>query len=121
MHEMTLMGGVFEAIERTVSQHEVKRVLKVKIKVGELTNAVPEALQMAFEAFSKGTVCEGAELVVERIAVLARCRKCLLEFEIKGLFFFCPACQNVSVELIQGEELLLESLEVEIEENMEGE
>ena len=113
MHEMTLMGGVFEAIEKTVSQYEIKRVLIVKLKVGELTNAVPEALQMAFEAFSRDTVCEGAELLVERVPVRARCRKCLLEFEVKTLFFFCPGCQNAGVEVIQGEELLLESLEVE--------
>ena len=113
MHEMALMGGVFEAIEKTVSQHEVKRVLKVKLKIGELTNAVPEALQMAFEAFSKGTVCEGAELAVERIPVRARCRVCLREFEVKTLFFLCPECRNTGVEVVQGEELLLESLEVE--------
>ena len=113
VHEMTLMGGVFEAIEKTVSWLEIKRVLKVKLKIGELTNAVPEALQLAFEAFSKDTLCEGAELVVERVPVRFRCRVCLREFEVKTLFFFCPECQNTGVEVIQGEELLLESLEVE--------
>lgn len=110
---MTLMGGVFAAIEETVSQHEIKRVLKIKLKVGELTNAVPEALLTAFEAYSKDTICEGAELVVERVPVRARCRECLQEFDVKTMFFLCPKCQNARVEVIQGEELLLESLEVE--------
>lgn len=113
MHEMTLMGGVFEAIERTISKYNVKRVLKVKLKVGELTNAVPEALALAFEAYCQGTVCEGAELAVERVPILARCRNCRLEFRMKTLFFICPECRNTSIEVLQGEELLLESLEVE--------
>ncbi|MCB8818271.1 hydrogenase maturation nickel metallochaperone HypA [Desulfosporosinus shakirovi] len=113
MHEMSLMGGVFEVIEQTVSQHKVKRVLQVKLKVGVLTNAEPDALQMAFEAYGKDTICEGAELLVERIDVLGRCQNCHYEFNVTGMFFLCPKCQDINIKVIQGEELLLESLEVE--------
>ncbi|MDR3601385.1 MAG: hydrogenase maturation nickel metallochaperone HypA [Desulfosporosinus sp.] len=113
MHEMSLMGGVFEVLEQTLSQHDIKRVLQVKLKVGELTNAEPEALAMAFEAYSKDTLCEGAELIVERVPVRGCCRKCQHVFTVKTMFFLCPKCQNTSIEVIQGEELLLESLEVE--------
>lgn len=113
MHEMSLMGGVFEVIEQTISQYEIRRVLQVKLKVGELTNAEPEALQMVFEAFCKNTICEGAELIVERVPVRGHCRNCQHEFAVKTMFFLCPKCQNTSIEVIQGEELLLESVEVE--------
>lgn len=113
MHEMTLMGGVFEVIEQTISQHNVKKVLQVKLKVGELTNAEPDALQMAFEAYAMNTICEGAELLVERVKVHARCRNCQQKFSVNGMFFLCPNCQDANIEVIQGEELLLESLEVE--------
>lgn len=110
---MSLMGGVFEVIEKTISQHNVKRVLLVKLKVGALTNAEPDALQMAFEAYCKDTICEGAELIVERVKVLGRCQSCQQVFNVKGMFFLCPNCQGTNIEVIQGEELLLESLEVE--------
>ncbi|MEA4901118.1 hydrogenase maturation nickel metallochaperone HypA [Desulfitobacterium sp.] len=113
MHEMSLMGGVFEAIEKTLSQYEVKRVLQVKLKVGELTNAVPEALQMAFEAYSKDTLCEGAELIVERVPIRGCCRKCHHEFNVNTMIFICPNCGDTGIEVIQGEELLIESMEVE--------
>jgi len=113
VHEMSLMGGVFEVIEQTLSLHEVKRVLQVKLRVGELTNAQPDALYMAFEAYSKDTLCEGAELMVERVPVRGRCRNCHHEFNVETMFFLCPNCQNTGIEIIQGEELLLESLEVE--------
>ena len=113
MHEMSLMGGVFEVIEQTLSLHEIKRVLQVKLKVGELTNAEPDALNMAFEAYSKDTICEGAELIVERVPVRGHCRNCQHVFTVETMFFLCPSCQNTGIEVIQGEELLLESLEVE--------
>lgn len=107
------MGGIFEAIEKTLTQYKVKHVIRVKLKVGELTNAQPDALKMAFEAYSKGTVCEGAELLVERIPVRGRCQSCQKEFGVKTLIFLCPNCGESRIEIIEGEELLLESLEVE--------
>jgi len=113
VHEMSLMGGVFEVIEKILPQYDVKRVLQVKLKVGELTNAEPDALLMAFEAYSKDTLCEGAELIVERIALRGRCRNCHHEFTVKTMIFLCPNCGDTSIEVIQGEELLIESLEVE--------
>ncbi|WP_407307877.1 hydrogenase maturation nickel metallochaperone HypA [Desulfosporosinus sp. SB140] len=113
MHEMSLMGGIFEVIDRTLSLHDVKKVLQVKIKVGELTNAEPDALSMAFEAYSKDTLCEGAELIVERVPLRGCCKNCHYEFTVKTMYFLCPRCNSTSIEVIQGEELLLESLEVE--------
>lgn len=98
MHEMSLMGGVFEVIEQTISQHKVKRVLQVKLKVGALTNAEPDALQMAFEAYGKDTICEGAELLVERIDVLGRCQNCHYEFNVTGMFF---SVQNVKISTLK--------------------
>ena len=113
MHEMSLMGGGFEAIEATLAHHHVKKVLLVKLKIGQLTNAEPDALQMAFAAFAQGTVCEGAELQIETLPVKGRCRSCSEEFMVPGLIFACPVCQHLGIDITQGEELLLESLEVE--------
>lgn len=113
MHEMSLMGGVFEVIEQIISQNEVKQVLQVKLKVGELTNAEPDALEMAFQAYAMGTLCEGAELTIERVPVRGQCSKCGAEFPVQDMFFRCPKCHDFRVQVIQGEELLIESLEVE--------
>jgi hydrogenase nickel incorporation protein HypA/HybF len=113
VHEMSLMGGVFEAIDSTLSQHSVNKVTQVKLKIGQLTNAEPQALSLAFEAYSKGTLCEGADLIVEIIPVRGRCKNCGEEFPIQELMFLCPICKHPGIEIIQGEELLLESLEVE--------
>ncbi len=110
---MSLMSGVFEAIDNTLTHYSVKKVTLVKLKVGRLTNAEPEALQMAFSAFAQGTLCEGAELKVEMIPVKGKCRSCQEEFQIENLAFACPVCEHLGIDIIQGEELLLESLEVE--------
>lgn len=113
MHELTLMGGVFDVIDSTLSQHSVEKVTQVKLKIGKLTNAEPEALAFAFEVFSKGTICDGAELLVEIIPVRGQCQNCGEEFFLEELLFLCPKCKNPEIKVTQGNELLLESLEVE--------
>ena len=113
MHEMSLMGGVFDVIEQTLASYQVEKVLQVKLKVGKLTNAEPDALQFAFEAYAQDTVCEGAELIIEQVPVRGQCRDCGAEFNVEGIFFLCPQCQSAGVKIIEGEELQLESLEVE--------
>lgn len=113
MHEMSLMNGVFTIIEDVLAKNEVNRVMQVKLKVGQLTNAVPDALVMAFEAFAKDTKVEGAELVIEKVPVRLLCQSCGQEFGVSDLVFSCPNCQQTRIKIIQGEELMLESLEVE--------
>ncbi|MDA8226586.1 MAG: hydrogenase maturation nickel metallochaperone HypA, partial [Desulfitobacterium hafniense] len=122
---MALMNGVFEVIERAISEHDVQRVLQVRLKVGELTNADKEALELAFEAYAKGTPCEGAELIVQRIPVKARCTICQQEFLVNnvishvrlqlGLHLIYIALNNAKSKqpLIQmGQKFLLKEIEI---------
>jgi hydrogenase nickel incorporation protein HypA/HybF len=110
---MSLMSGVFDIIEDVLSKNQVHAVTQVRLVVGELTNAEPEALKLAFAAYAKDTQAEGAALEIVRVPVLARCRHCRQEFPVSGLTFLCPHCRQSGLEIIQGEELMLESLEVE--------
>lgn len=112
MHELSLMGNLFEVIEQTLERNEVTKVLMVKIRIGKLTNADPDAMRFAFEAFAQGTPCEGAQLIIDQIPVRGRCSQCGQEFPIEHIFFFCPHCECPQVKIIQGQELLLESMEV---------
>lgn len=114
MHEMSLMSGIFDVINSTLNNYpEVDKVTKVKLKVGKFTNAVPAALEFAFQAFSTGTKAEGALLEIETVPVVACCKNCSHEFFVEGLAYCCPKCRSYQIEIISGRELLLESLEVE--------
>lgn len=113
MHEMSLMAGVFDVINDMQAKHDFKKVLKVKLQVGELTNAEPEALEFAFKAFSRDTGVEDAELEIEVVPLIGHCSSCGLEFKIENGIFRCPKCQGLIVDLVSGRELVLESMEVE--------
>lgn len=113
MHEMSLVQGIFQIIEQTLTEHQVSRVTKVRLQVGTLTNAVPDSLQMCFDALTKGTKVEGAELEIVPVPLRIECKACGQIREIEDPIFLCPDCNSPGVKILSGRELKVESLEVE--------
>ncbi|MHB9095068.1 MAG: hydrogenase maturation nickel metallochaperone HypA/HybF, partial [Eubacteriales bacterium] len=91
----------------------VQRVTKVILVVGEMTNAMPDALEAVFTVFAHGTKVEGAELQIRMIPLTARCTECEWEGSIERHVFICPHCSSLGLEIKSGRELYVESLEVE--------
>jgi hydrogenase nickel incorporation protein HypA/HybF len=110
VHELSIA----EAIVRIADGHAAGRqVVKVELKVGHLRQVVPSALAFAFELVAEGTAVAGAELVMEEVPARGRCRACGAETQLDGFPLQCAACTGFDLELLQGEELLVDSLELE--------
>lgn len=110
MHELS----VAEAVLAIVVEHAAgRRVVQVEVKVGHLRQVVPSALEFAFELVAQGTPVEGAELVMEEVPAAGLCRPCGAESVLPGFPLTCARCGDLDVEVIRGEELLVESLELE--------
>ncbi len=110
MHELSIA----DAIVRIATEHGAgRRVTRVEVKVGHLRQVVPSALEFAFELVADDTPVEGAELVLEVVPAQGRCRDCGAETVLAGFPLACSACEGLDVEVLCGEELLVDSLEVE--------
>jgi hydrogenase nickel incorporation protein HypA/HybF len=113
MHELSIA----EAIVAIADRHAAgRRVTRVDVSVGHLRQVVPPALEFAFALVAQGTSVEGAELVLSEVPAAGRCRSCGTEHQLDGFPFACQACDGLDVEVIAGEELLVESLDLEEEE-----
>ncbi|MGB9887645.1 MAG: hydrogenase maturation nickel metallochaperone HypA [Moorellales bacterium] len=113
MHEFALVQSLLTLVEQKARENRLTRVHRVKIVVGRLTMALPEALRLAFEALSPGTVAEGAELEIEEREVQLHCPDCGLDFSPREFRFSCPRCGHPRPSLLQGRELYLDFLEGE--------
>ena len=60
-----------------------------------------------------GTALEGAELVMEEVPVVTRCRECGAECTLEKPAFSCQACGSGGIDVISGRELDITSLEME--------
>jgi hydrogenase nickel incorporation protein HypA/HybF len=110
MHELSIAESVVSIAERHAAG---RRVARVEVRVGHLRQVVPSALEFAFELVSQGTVIEGAELSLQEVPAAGRCRGCGSDGELGGFPFSCGACGGFDIEVTRGEELTVDSLELE--------
>lgn len=108
MHEMAITQSVVEA----VCEHAAgRRVHSVKLEVGALCAIVPEAMEFCFGLAVEGTVADGATLEVDVRPGTAQCRSCATRFELSDPILLCP-CGSADVELLEGRDLRILSMEV---------
>ena len=110
MHELAIADSVVQVASRHANG---RRVTKVYLKVGHLRQVVPSALAFSFELVAQGTPVEGAELEMEEVPATGKCRKCGAESRLQSFPLQCAACDSLDLGLIAGEELYVESLEME--------
>jgi hydrogenase nickel incorporation protein HypA/HybF len=110
MHEL----AIAESIVRIASAHAgARRVTSVEVHVGHLRQVVPSALAFSVELVAQGTPVESAERVIVDVEVVGRCRACGDETRLAEFPLACGSCASLDVDVIQGEELYVESLELE--------
>ena len=109
MHELGIASAIVDA---AVRHGEGRRVSVVSIRVGEMRQAVPASLAFYFEIAARGTACEGARLDVESVDALMSCTACGHQWDPAN-GFRCPGCGAAGTEIVRGDELEVESIEVE--------
>jgi hydrogenase nickel incorporation protein HypA/HybF len=110
VHELSIAEAVVRIAEENAGG---RRVHKVELKVGHLRQVVPSALEFAFELVAQGTAVEGAELAIETVPAVGACRRCGQETILEGFPWRCARCGDVDLEVLRGEELLVDALELE--------
>lgn len=121
MHEVGIMTGVLEAVEKTASQAGATRVLKITLGIGDMTEVIEDSLRFAHEVLTEGTICEGSELIINTITPRSLCLDCGCEFSHDRFHLACPECGSYSTSLLAGRDLRIENIEVDLPETDEEE
>lgn len=122
MHELGIMTGVMESARKAAQDAGAVKVLKVRLRIGEMTEAIEDALVFAWEALTEADpYFEGAELEVDMVRPKSKCLECGAVFEHDRFHMFCPECDSFLLELIAGREKQIDSIEVDLPEKDDGE
>jgi hydrogenase nickel incorporation protein HypA/HybF len=110
MHELSIAAAV---VDTAVRHAAGRRVTVVSVRFGRLRQIVGASLAFAFDIVARETVCEGARLEQEVVPARLRCAPCAHEWEIDVPAFRCPRCGGADVATLSGDELEVESIEIE--------
>jgi len=113
MHEMAITMSMLDLILKEAAKAGASKVVAVNVVIGEMSGVVDRCVQTNFDFMSRGTPAEGAALSFRNVPKQARCRKCAHVFTPANICWACPECQSVEFEIIAGNELYIESIEVE--------
>ena len=113
MHEMGIALQIAEIATASIPKDVGDvRVEKINLKIGKLAAVVPDSLRFCFDVAIKDTPLAGAELVIEELPVVARCKDCDTQWTISQPAFTCENCNSGSLEILSGRELDIESIEI---------
>ncbi len=116
MHEFSIATELVAAAVDEAGRHGARRVRRVECRVGLMRQVVPEMLVDAFGLAAAGTIAEGAELAVITVAPRVACRACGAEGAQQEWTYACPTCRSPDVRISGGDELLLASVTLEVED-----
>ena len=113
MHELAIASAILERAEAASLGNGGGRVLRIGLRIGEVSGVEPEALTFGVEALCRDTPMQDTVLEIELCKRRQRCRACTAEFEPEGCLTSCPACGADDSVCVAGQELDVMFIELE--------
>ncbi|NPA79654.1 MAG: hydrogenase maturation nickel metallochaperone HypA [Thermotogae bacterium] len=121
MHELSILQAIYLSLREIARRYGARRVLRFRLEVGELANVVPELLEEAF-AVLKAAEPLIADAVMEYsiVPLTLRCPECGYYGPWRERTVRCPECGSATVDVVDGEDLYLRDVELDIPEENYG-
>lgn len=121
MHELPILRDIVGVALRYAERAGATKVVSVDLQIGELRDLDDAWMQRYFDFVTEGTAAAGAVLRVTRSRLAFWCRPCsgTFRFDVHSAEVAeCPTCRGRDVELVAGNELRIESIDVMQEERV---
>ena len=112
MHEYSIVQALLNQCEEVAQENNATKIEKVICKIGVMSGIETHLLQVAFDTFKEGTMCDGAEFVINRQRLKLKCRDCQDEYEVDEAIYKCKRCGSLGMDVTDGEDMYLMSLEM---------
>ena len=113
MHEMTIVTGILKIVEDQARTSGATVINNIELEIGELAGIELESLQFCYEVAKKNSLARTAELIVHSIPGRGHCPGCDKDVSVNFQMAVCPQCGQAVVEIFQGRELRVLSINVD--------
>lgn len=112
MHELSVCLALIEQVDAVSRQSGLSTVTDIHVGIGPLSGVESDLLAAAFPIATAGTLSAGAALHVRKTPVRVRCSLCDSETDASVSRLVCGECGDWRTELVSGDELILERVEL---------
>lgn len=112
MHELSIALNIVDIASRETAKAGANSVAELELQVGSLSGVVIEALEFALKEAVRNSVLENSEIIISEIEARCRCNGCGREYKAEALYDICPECHSADRTILQGQELLVKTLQV---------
>jgi hydrogenase nickel incorporation protein HypA/HybF len=119
MHELSIASGLVEKLLHFADENPDKKIVEVRLAVGELSHIAEEQLRFCYEAITAETPLEGSKLEVEKVDAMVSCPHCSYrgrpkywDGALSGIpvaTLECPQCGKAA-EPVDGKECAIKSI-----------
>jgi len=109
VHELSICSSMVGIVREHAAGREVRAV---HVRIGEMRQIVPDTLVYCWSLVTEQSELEGVDLCVERIPAKIRCTGCGHMQVLEELAFVCGSCSGSAVDLVEGDEFLITSLDL---------
>jgi hydrogenase nickel incorporation protein HypA/HybF len=109
VHELSICSSIVGIVRRHADGRPVQTV---HLRVGAMRQIVPDTLVFCWSLVTESSELAGAELDVQRVPAKIRCTGCGRAQVLEELMLACASCPGQTVDLIEGDEFLITSLDL---------
>jgi hydrogenase nickel incorporation protein HypA/HybF len=113
MHEFSITQQVLDITLNKAKEANATRVNQIFLVIGEMSSVKDDSIQFYFSYLSENTIAQGANLSFRKIPIKVKCLHCGGSFTPTNESWICPHCLHEGVEVIEGKEFYIESIEVD--------
>jgi hydrogenase nickel incorporation protein HypA/HybF len=110
MHEFRITQKLLDA---ALTEAKSRRIVNVNLLIGPFSEEREASIQFYWRDLAKGTSGEAAELHFQHMEADMKCFGCGGALSLDDEGSICRYCQNNLLHLLSGEDVKLESIEVE--------
>jgi len=104
MHELGIVYEVIKVVDNFVKDNDIKRVEKIVLEIGQLSQAIPRFIEECYPAAVDQTPYEDTKLEIITLPANGKCKVCGEIYNIIEHRKVCPNCNTEDFDLISGEE-----------------
>ncbi|MBU1633547.1 hydrogenase maturation nickel metallochaperone HypA [bacterium] len=114
MHELQIAQNIITIVNDELSKSGNKNAVDtVYFIAGRMRAIIPETLQFSFDVQKKShKQLKNSKLSIKEINIAIKCKDCEHQQTISEPVFHCNKCLSTNIEIINGNELYVDSIEL---------